>query len=138
MKIKVGDLVTGKSKRLLGKRGRVIATDTAGTSKKSHVQWSDGSEGHYFARALASEATLPAVQQPPTPPNVEQNLPTTLVQATQESSGGHRSNEDEQSSSSSESDSDSDFDDEDGPNETHPEYGLPPHNPPANTLQQQK
>jgi hypothetical protein len=49
---KPGDDVTGKSKLLLRKRGRVIDVITDSHQKKYRVAWSDSTSGVIFGRSL--------------------------------------------------------------------------------------
>ena len=67
----------GKSKSLLGKRGRVESVNTSGKSAKHRVIWSDGTSGDYFTRALDPIDGSGVNIGPPPTPNVENLSPLT-------------------------------------------------------------
>ena len=50
--LKAGDLVKGKSKLLLRKRGRVVEVISDGPKKKYRVDWTDSTSGVIFGRSL--------------------------------------------------------------------------------------
>ena len=73
MKFSPGDLVIGKNKSLLGKRGRIILVEANGRSTKNRVVWDDNTEGEYFTKALDPNRGGATLQAPQQGPNNENN-----------------------------------------------------------------
>jgi hypothetical protein len=113
--LKAGDLVKGKSKLLLRKRGRVVEVISDGPKKKYRVDWTDSTSGVIFGRSLEilpdNDAPNPVYGPrnidltPPVPPREDDN---------------YRENDDE-SNDEAESDRDGSLG---GENELQPEDGL--------------
>jgi len=120
--LKAGDLVKGKSKLLIQKRGRIAEVITEGPKKKFRVEWNDSTSGVIFARSLEKIAA----DEPPgilIGPQIGGND----IRAPHREDDYYIENEEESDSGHS-SDGQENLDED---NELHPEDGLvdPPDGP---------